>query len=98
VLGIDRSRAAIAQAQAAAADEIAAGSLEFRHVAGEEFVLRPGEEPYDIVFAVRVGALDGRHPSAGERILTRLAHATTPGARLFVDGGDPLRELEIPRP
>lgn len=97
VLAIDRSAAAIAQAKAAGADEIAAGSLEFRQVAGEEFVLQPGEETYDIVFAVRVGALDGRHPRAGEQVLERIARATTPGARLFVDGGDPLRELEIPR-
>jgi cyclopropane fatty-acyl-phospholipid synthase-like methyltransferase len=97
MLGIDRSAAAIAQAEAAAADEIAAGSLEFRQVAGEEFALQPDEEPYDVVFAVRVGALDGRHPKAGERILERIARATTPGARLFVDGGDPLRELTIPR-
>jgi len=27
----------------------------------------------------------------------RIAMATTPDARLFVDGGDPLRELTIPR-
>jgi SAM-dependent methyltransferase len=97
VLGIDRSAAAIAQAKAAGAGEIAAGNLEFRQVAGEEFVLQPGEAPYDIVFAVRVGALDGRHPSAGEQVLERIAGATRPGARLFIDGGDPLRELEIPR-
>jgi methylase of polypeptide subunit release factors len=98
VLAIDRSAAAIAQAKVTAADEVAGGSLEFRHVAGEEFVLQPGEEPYNIVFAVRVGALDGRHPRAGEQVLERIARATTPEARLFVDGGDPLRELEIPRP
>ncbi len=53
--------------------------------------------PFDLVFAVRVGGLDGRHPAAGERILHRLAAATTPGARLFIDGGDPLREIPIPR-
>ena len=53
--------------------------------------------PYDIVFAVRVGALDGRHPEAGARALERIAQATTADARLFVDGGDPLRELPIPR-
>ncbi|MDG6109835.1 hypothetical protein Daura_17600 [Dactylosporangium aurantiacum] len=33
----------------------------------------------------------------GERVLRRVAAATTPGARLFIDGGDPLRELPIPR-
>ena len=56
-----------------------------------------GEEPFDIVFAVRVGALDGRHPKAGEQALQRIAMATTVDARLFIDGGDPLRELAIPK-
>jgi hypothetical protein len=69
-----------------------------RHVTAEEFELQPGEAPYDLVFAVRVGALDGRHPKAGRETLKRIAAATTPDARLFIDGGDPLRELTIPRP
>jgi hypothetical protein len=49
------------------------------------------------VFAVRVGALDGRHRKAGKRALQRIAAATTVGARLFIDAGDPLRDLTIPR-
>ena len=97
ILGIDRSQRAIAQATAAVGGHGAAGRLSFRHVAAEDFVLLPGEEPFDLVFAVRVGALDGRHPRAGELALRRIAGATTPGARLFVDGGAPLRELPIPR-
>ncbi|MEV0999809.1 methyltransferase domain-containing protein [Nonomuraea sp. NPDC050202] len=97
ILAIDRSATAIAQARAAAAGEIAAGRMSVRQVAGEDFVLLPGEEPYDLVFAVRVGALDGRHPEAGQRLLQRVALATRVGARLFIDGGDPLRELPIPR-
>ena len=97
ILAIDRSASAIAQARAAAAEEIAAGRMSVRQAAIEDLVLQPDEEPYDIVFAVRVGALDGRHPEAGERALQRIAAATTVGARLFIDGGDPLRELAIPR-
>jgi len=97
ILAIDRSASAIAAASAAAADEIAAGRMSVRHVAVEELVLQADEEPYDLVFAVRVGALDGRHPQVGERALERIAVATTDGARLFVDGGDPLRELPIPK-
>jgi trans-aconitate methyltransferase len=97
ILAIDRSAAAIAQARVAAHDEIASGRMGVRQVAAEDFVLQPGEAPYDLVFAVRVGALDGRHPKAGERVLQRIALATTTNARLFVDGGTPLRELHIPR-
>ena len=70
--------------------------MSVRQVAVEDFVLEAGEDPYDLVFAVRVGALDGRHPKAGEQALRRIAMATNSGARLFVDG-DPLRELAIPK-
>lgn len=98
ILAIDRSAKAIEQARAAAADEIASGRMAVRHVAAEEFELQPAEAPYDLVFAVRVGALDGRHPKAGQEALKRIAAATTSGARLFIDGGDPLRELTIPGP
>jgi trans-aconitate methyltransferase len=97
ILAIDRSASAVAQARAAAAEEIASGRVSVRQAAVEDLVLDAGEEPYDIVFAVRVGALDGRHPTAGERALERIATATTVGARLFIDGGDPLRELTIPK-
>jgi hypothetical protein len=96
ILAIDRSASAIVQAEAAAANEIASGRMSVRRVAAEDFVLRADEEPYDVVFAIRVGALDGRHPRAGEQVLRRIAAATTSGARLFIDGGDPLRELPIP--
>ncbi|MEV0623580.1 class I SAM-dependent methyltransferase [Nonomuraea sp. NPDC050404] len=97
ILAIDRSAAAIAQAEATAMDEIASGRMSVRQVAAEDFVLSTHEEPYDVVFAVRVGAMDGRHPEAGERVLQRIAAATTAEARLFIDGGDPLREVRIPR-
>lgn len=97
VLAIDRSAKAIAQLVAASGDLIDAGLLRARTVACEDFVLEPGEQPYDLAFAVRVGALDGRHPAAGERALRRLAEALTPEGRLFVDGGNPLRELALPR-
>ena len=98
ILAIDRSATAIAQARRSAAAEIASGRLSVRQVAAEDFTLQPDEEPFDLVFAIRVGALDGRHPEAGHPALLRIAAATVPGARLFIDGGRPLRELPIPRP
>lgn len=97
VLAIDRSAKAIAQAQAASADEIAGGRLEFRHVAVEDFELHPGETPFDLAFAIRVGALDGRHPELEARARQRVAAALTPAGELFIDGGDPLRTVPLPR-
>ncbi len=98
VLAVDRSTKAIGQFVASASDLIAAGVLSVRNISCEELVLTPDEEPYDLAFAVRVGALDGRHPHAEARALERLARAIVPGGRLFVDGGDPLRELTLSAP
>ncbi|MDQ4132910.1 MAG: methyltransferase domain-containing protein [Actinomycetota bacterium] len=96
VLAIDRSPKAIAQLAMSAGELIAEGRLTARCVVAEELVLHPDEERYDIAFAVRVGAFDGRHPRAGAQALERLARALVPGGRLFVDGGDPLREIPVP--
>ncbi|MEU8803629.1 methyltransferase domain-containing protein [Spirillospora sp. NPDC048819] len=95
VLAIDRSAKAVAQAQAASAAEIASGRMSVRRTAIEDFAPGPGEGPFDLVFAVRVGALDGRHPEAGREAVRRIAAALAPGGRVFVDGGDPLREITV---
>ena len=96
VLAIDRSAKAIGQARDGSADLISAGRLSLRCVAAEDFVLEAGEAPFDIAFAVRVGAIDGRHLAAGVKALPRIAAALVPGGRLFIDGGSPLRELKLP--
>lgn len=70
--------------------------MSIRQVAVEDFVLEPGEAPFDLAFAVRVGALDGRHPKAGQLALERIADVLAPDGRLFIDGGRPLRELQVP--
>lgn len=96
VLAVDRSAKAIAQLSESAAELIAARRLTARQVAAEALELEPGEERYDIAFAVRVGAFDGRHPGAGAQALERLGHVLVPGGRLFIDGGNPLREVTVP--
>lgn len=98
ILAIDRSATAIEQLRAGSAAAIASGRLSARQVAVEHFTLEPGEGPFDLVLAVRVGALDGRHPQPGQAAMNRIAAATVAGARLFIDGGRPLRELPISRP
>ena len=94
VLVIDRSATGIAQVTKLAAAEIAAGRLSARCVAAEDFKLEPGEAPYDLAFAVRVGALDGRHPRAGAVARRQIKAALVPEGELYIDGGDPL--LKIP--
>lgn len=95
VLVIDRSAKGVALTERNAAAEIAAGRLSVRQVAAEDFELLPGEQPYDLAFAIRVGALDGRHPAAGRVARQRIAAALAPGGRLFIDGGGPIREVEL---
>ena len=97
VLALDRSTKAIAQARAASVAEIASGRLSFRQVAIEDFELEPGEAPYDIALAIRVGVLDGGHPAAETEAYRRIAAALTPSGQLFIDGGDPLRAVRIRR-
>ena len=95
VLVIDRSEKGVAQMERLAAAEIAAGRMSVRCIPAEEFELAPGEAPYDLAFAIRVGALDGRHPPAGEQVRDRMSAALVPGGKLLVDGGDPLREFAL---
>ncbi|MBP7240814.1 class I SAM-dependent methyltransferase [Amaricoccus sp.] len=95
VLAIDRSARAIALALAQGGAEMAAGRLAFRQVAAEDFTLLPGERPFDLAIAIRVGALDGRHPEAEAAARARIAAALAPGGRLLIDGGAPLRELVL---
>lgn len=95
VLAIDRSAKAIAQAMAGSAAELASGQLEFRCISVEDLVLAKGERPYDLAFAVRVGALDGRHPAAGRIALGRLQQALVKDGLLFLDGGNPLKKVTL---
>lgn len=86
VLAIDRSPRAIAQAVQGSAAEIASGHLAFRQVAAEDFQRVAEDRPFDLIVAVRVGALDGRHAAAGQRAWPRLVAALAPGGRIFIDG------------
>ena len=95
VLGIDRSAKAIRQSIDGSADEIANGRLGFRQAKVEEFELEPGEKPYDLALAVRVGALDGRHPEIEEKALARIVKALTKNGKLYIDGGKPLKEKSL---
>ncbi|SNS99501.1 Methyltransferase domain-containing protein [Sphingomonas laterariae] len=95
VLAIDRSPRAIAQAIAASGPEIASGQLTFRSIAIEDFALAAGEPPFDLAFAFRVGAFDGRHPERFDVAIGRLRAALAPGAPFFIDGGAPLRAIDL---
>ena len=92
VLAIDRSAKAGAQAEAGN-DQV---NLTFRQVAAEKLALAADEKPYDFAVAIRVGALDGRHPEIEAAALKAIAGALEPGGKLYIDGGDPLRDVSLP--
>jgi len=98
ILATDRSAKAVAQALASSATEIESGRMSVRRCSTDDIELADGEAPFDLALAERVGALDGRHPDAGRVALERIARMLVLGGRLFIDGGDPLREIPLVRP
>ncbi|MFM7446440.1 MAG: SAM-dependent methyltransferase [Tabrizicola sp.] len=78
------------------AARIGAGRLEFRCSAIEDFVLGRDEQPFDLAYAHRVGALDGRHPKAGEQALKLLKQALKPEGLLCIDDRPPILWRDLP--
>lgn len=95
ILGIDRSEKAIQQAVASSQQALASGKLSFRQAAIEHFELESNEALFDLAVAIRVGALDGRHPELEKQAFTQLAKALTKNGKLFIDGGNPLKEIPL---
>jgi SAM-dependent methyltransferase len=96
VLGVDRSTRTVRAAQRSAiADGLGPDRFDVECSAVEDIVL--GDRiPFDLAFALRVGALDGRHPDLYDAAVRAVARALRPGGMLFVDGGDPLRRIDLP--
>lgn len=86
ILAIDRSAKAIAQAIKLSQPEINAGKLSYQEIAIEDFEIEEGSEKFDLIFAVRVGALDGRHPEKGKLAIQKINKALKKEGQLFIDG------------
>jgi cyclopropane fatty-acyl-phospholipid synthase-like methyltransferase len=97
ILAIDRSRSAIDKAIKTSKSEIDSKVLTYRVTAIEDFELQKGESPFDLAFAVRVGALDGRHPEIEQQALTKIAKALTKEGTLFIDQGKGIKEILLDR-
>lgn len=95
VLGIDRSEKAIQQAIAGSSAEIKAGKLAFRKADIEQFELESNEQKFDLAIAVRVGALDGRHPDLENLAIQKIRKALKENGKLFIDGGNPIKEIKL---
>lgn len=95
VLALDRSEKAIQQAKKNSLTEIKNKKLDFIQSKIEEFELDKNKELFDIVFAVRVGALDGRHPEVEREALRRIKNVLKPNGKLYIDTGNPLKEIKL---
>lgn len=94
ILAIDRSEKAINQAASTSQKEISAGKLKFQQAAVEEFNLPEGEKKFDLAFAFRVGALDGRHPEIEKQAKQKVKSALKPSGKLYIDRGDKATQVE----
>ncbi|HMR83139.1 MAG TPA: class I SAM-dependent methyltransferase [Niabella sp.] len=95
LLAIDRSAKAIQMAVKGSKKEMEAGKLSFRQAAVEKLELATNEKLFDIAVAVRVGALDGRHPEVEKKSLIKIAKVLTNKGKLLIDGGNPLQEIPL---
>ena len=95
VLAIDRSRKAIEGAERLSMREINSGRLRFICSNIEDFELPESEPPFDLAVAIRVGVLDGRHPDRERIALDRISKCLKGTGRLFIDGGAPLKEIDV---
>jgi cyclopropane fatty-acyl-phospholipid synthase-like methyltransferase len=95
VLVLDRSQAGIERTRAACHAEIEAGLLSTLCASADDFKLPANTELFDIAFACRVGALDGRHPQLYARSISNLALAVVQGGKLYVDTGTPLTAIPL---
>ena len=94
-LAIDRSKKSIDVAIKLSKAEIDKGTVQFVQAKIEEFELPAHEQLYDFAFAIRVGALDGRHPEIEDGALRKIAKALKINGKLFIDGGNPIKEIKL---
>ena len=95
VLVLDRSRAGIRLTEQNCESLVDAGVLSTLCAPVEDFALGPDVEPFDIAFACRVGALDGRHPRLYRAAVANITRALKPGGTLYLDTGNPVARIEL---
>ena len=98
VVVLDRSPRGVALVASRCAPEIEAGLLSVVQDSVEDpgvLTVLGGAAPFDLAFACRVGALDGRHPQLHASALDNLRRALVPGGLLYLDTGDPLEAVRL---
>lgn len=94
VVAIDRSAKTIAQSIRNSKEDLETGNLEFIQDKIEAFCPAKFENYFDIVFAIRVGALDGRHPEIEYQAKANIKKMMKKNGRFFIQG-DPITEIKL---
>jgi len=86
ITAIDRSAKAIALAVTGSEKELRSGRLIYIQCAIEDYPAEEGEKGFDLIFAVRVGTLNGRHPGAGKKAVEQILKILNKGGKVIIDG------------
>lgn len=95
VLVLDRSETGIRRTRENCVAEVASGMLSTICAPVEDFELESGTPLFDLAFACRVGALDGRHPQLYAPALANIRKALILNGKLYVDTGSPLTAISL---
>lgn len=95
VVAIDRSSKAINKAISISGKELEKGNLRYITAKIEDLDTGSLTMKFDLALAIRVGAFDGRHPELEMKALEKVATLLKPKGKFFIDGGKPVRELDL---
>ena len=95
ILAVDRSEKAISQAMKQSKKELSSGRLKLVRSAIEEIDPEMHAELFDLAFAIRVGALDGRHPKLEAAAKEKIRMFLKPTGKLFVEMENQMLEMPV---
>lgn len=95
VLVLDRSARGIERTLINCRKEVESGQLSAMCAPVEDFELGSGVVLFDLAFACRVGAFDGRHPQLYRAALAKVRRVLVPGGTLYIDTGSPLTPVRF---
>jgi ubiquinone/menaquinone biosynthesis C-methylase UbiE len=95
VLVVDRSVKGIERTLVNCRNEVASGLISVMCAPVENFEIDDSVPLFDLAFACRVGAFDGRHPRLYDAALASVRRAVVPGSTLYIDTGSPLTPVAL---
>lgn len=95
IFAIDRSEKAISQCVKNSQKEIANGKIHFHKADIENFSLPNKTDLFDLAIAVRVGAVDGRHPEIEKQALQNIKKALKINGKFYIDSENTVKQINL---